>query len=359
LYHLREHPVNQKIGLGVIFIHFFKEDDAMKIEKRASGSYRVRKMYKGQMYTVSFDHKPTQKEAMLAMADELQKVQTKHESMDFQSAAEKYIDSKRNVLSPTTIRGYKSSLKTISKKFQEINVHDITALDIQTEINRLSKEHSPKTVRNYHGFISAVLGTFCPNLKICTTLPQKVKNEPYIPSDNDVKQILEYVKDTEFEIPIILACYGLRRSEICALTVDDLDGDVIRIYKAKVLNENTRWIEKTTKTTSSTREIIIPMEIADKIREKGRIYRGHPNSITIYLGKVEKRLGIPHFSLHKLRHYFASKMSALNVPEADIMRMGGWETDHVMKSVYRHSMIDKQEQAKREAAEKLRSSLFS
>ena len=234
--------------------------------------------------------------------------------MDFQSAAEKYIDSKRNVLSPTTIRGYKSSLKTISKKFQEINVHDITALDIQTEINRLSKEHSPKTVRNYHGFISAVLGTFCPNLKICTTLPQKVKNDPYIPSDNDVKQILEYIKDTEFEIPIILACYGLRRSEICALTVDDLDGDVIRINKAKVMDENARWVEKTTKTTSSTREIVVPMEIADKIRERGRIYRGHPNSITIYLGKAEKRLGIPHFSLHKLRHYFASKMSALNVP---------------------------------------------
>ena len=41
-----------------------KEDDAMKIEKRGPDSYRVRKMYKGQMYTVAFDHKPTQKEAM-------------------------------------------------------------------------------------------------------------------------------------------------------------------------------------------------------------------------------------------------------------------------------------------------------
>lgn len=57
-------------------------------------------------------------------------------------------------------------MKTISNKFLEINIHDITALDIQTEINLLSKEHSPKTVRNYHGFISAVLGTFCPSLKI-------------------------------------------------------------------------------------------------------------------------------------------------------------------------------------------------
>lgn len=72
----------------------------MKIEKRASGSYRVRKMYKGQMYTVTFDHKPTQKEAMLEMAKELEKVQNKCKRMDFRSAANEYIESKRNVLSP-------------------------------------------------------------------------------------------------------------------------------------------------------------------------------------------------------------------------------------------------------------------
>ena len=63
-------------------------------------------------------------QAMLAMADELQKVQKKHESMNFKAAAEEYIETKRNILSPT----------------------------------------SPKTVRNYHGFISTVLGTFYPNL---------------------------------------------------------------------------------------------------------------------------------------------------------------------------------------------------
>ena len=101
------------------------------------------------------------------------------------------------------------------------------------------------------------------------------------------------------------------------------------------------------------------MEIADKIRERAYIYKGYPGEITKFLSVTQKKLDMPHFSIHKLRHYFATKMSALNVPEADIMRMGGWETDHVMKSVYRHSMMDKQEQAKREAAEKLRSSLFS
>ncbi len=39
-------------------------------------------------------------------------------------------------------------------------------------------------------------------------------------------------------------------------------------------------------------------------------------------------------------------------------RMGGWETDHVMKSIYGLSMMDKAEEAKRNVAEKLRETLF-
>ena len=331
----------------------------MKIEKLPSGSYRVRKMCNGKMYTVVFDRKPTQKEALLAMTDRLKNLQeAKHTCLTFRDAGAQYIESKRNVLSPSTVRLYKVTLNCLSEKFISMNLHDISAMDIQTEINRLSKDHSPKTVRNYHGFISAVLGAFRPDMKIYTTLPQRIKNEPYIPSDEEIKRILDYSKGTEYEIPLMLACYGLRRSEICALTLSDLDGDILHINKAKVLGDG-EWVEKGTKTTAGTRDIIIPAYIADKIREKGYIYKGHPNSISEYLAATEKRLGIPQFTMHKLRHYFASKMSALNVPEADIMRMGGWESDHVMKSVYRHAMIGRDEAAKRDAANRLGNVLFS
>lgn len=310
----------------------------MKIEKLPSGSYRMRKMYKGKMYTVVTDYKPTQKEAIQPMVDELDKVQEKHREMTFRIAAEKYIETKKNVLSPATIRGYTSIIHNILDKFMGENVHDITPLDVQSEVNRLAKEHTPKTIRNYHGFISAVLSTFCPNLRLNTTLPQKVKNEPYIPSDDEVKRILEYAKGTDYEIPLILACYGLRRSEICALTLEDINGDVVSITKAKVLDEDKNWVIKSTKTTSSTREVIIPAAVADQIRRKGYIYNGYPDNILKFLKKSEDTLGIREFPLHKLRHYFASKMSAMNVPDADIINIGGWETDHVMKSVYRHSI---------------------
>ena len=331
----------------------------MKIEKLPSGSYRIRKTYKGQVYTVVFDSKPTQKEALQAMAKELDKIQSAKANMTFQRAAESYVEMKRNVLSPRTIKEYSEVVNRFPSWFCQLPVSDVTQIHINKLVNEVSKGRSPKTVSNYHGFVSAVLGTFCPNLKISTTLPQKVKNNPYTPSQEDVKKILAEVSGTKYEIPITLACYGMRRSEICALQVEDVDCDVVHINKALVLNENKEWVVKTTKTTESTRDIIIPAKLAEKIQEQGYVYKGHPGSITKCLERIEVKLGIPKFPLHKLRHYFASQMSSLGVPEADILRMGGWETDHVMKSVYRHSMMDKEEQAKRDAAEKLRNALFN
>ena len=331
----------------------------MKIEKLPSGSYRIRKMYKGTTYTVITEYKPTQKEALQLMSAEMDKAQENHKRMTFQAAGEEYIESKRNILSPTTIRGYSSAMRTISKKFLEENIHDVTTMDIQAEINRLTVSHKPKTVRNYHGFISAVLGMFRPELKIYTTLPQKIKNEPYTPSIDDVKKILSEVQGTEYEIPITLACYGMRRSEICALTPDDIEGDIVHINKALVQNDKKEWVIKTTKTIESTRSIIIPHALAEKIIGKGYVYKGHPGCITKHLEKIEKSLGIPKFPLHKLRHFFASEMSFLGVPEADILKLGGWGTDHVMKAVYRHSMIDKEEKSKRDAAERFKQTLFS
>lgn len=329
----------------------------MKIEKLPSGSYRVRKMYKGITYTVTFEYKPTQKEILQALSEEMEAANLKKVQMTFQAAAESYIDLKGNILSPSTIREYTNTIKRLSRTFVEKRISDITALDVQKEINTLSVGRTPKTVRNYHGFISAVLGTFRPNLVLTTTLPQKLKNEPYIPSDKDVKLILKEIENTPFEVPIMLACWGLRRSEICALTINDLNEDILTINKALVMDQDKKWVIKTTKTTASTREVVIPTVLADKIRNQGFVYKGHPNSISKYLERVQDKLGIPRFSVHKLRHYFASKMSALGIPEADILKMGGWETDHIMKKVYRHSLQTKENQKK--ATDKLSNELFS
>ena len=102
----------------------------------------------------------------------------------------------------------------------------------------------------------------------------------------------------------------------------------------------------------------MPMEIANQIREQGYVYIGHPGNLTKHLRIVQRKLKIPEFSIHKLRHYFASVLSENGVPEADILALGGWETDYVMKNVYRHSMMSKDEKKKRDAMSQLKGSLF-
>lgn len=327
----------------------------MKIEKLPSGSYRVQKMIQGKRYSFTFDHRPTQKDIALREAAIIGL--GANEDMTFRQACERYLDMKKNVLKVNTYREYSGTVDRLSPWFVNMKISHIDQVAINKQINELAATRAPKTVRNYHGFISAILGTFKPQMNISTTLPLKVKNEPYIPTDEEVKMVLDELKGTQFYIPVVLASFGMRRGEICALEVSDIEGDVVHITKSLARDTDNNYVLDTPKTTESTRYIIIPMEIADMIREQGYVYRGHPNSITTKLIKVQKKLGIQRFSVQKLRHYFASTLSANNVPDVDIMALGGWETDFVMKRVYRHSKMKKEEQ-KRAAMANINNAIF-
>ena len=332
----------------------------MFAEKLPSGNYRVRKMIDGHRVSVVFDHKPTRKEMeedfMKAYAEKVTKKSTS--KMSVKDAMKEYNATKKNILKPNTYREYTLMIDRFPKWFLELQISSVDQAEINRCMNEFMEKRSAKTVRNYHAYLSSILATYKPDFIIRTTLPKKHKKEPYIPSDDDIKKILAELQDTEFYIPVVLASFGMRRGEICALTVDDIENDIVHINKSLSLNEKREWVIDTTKTVESDRDIIIPMKIADMIREKGYVYKGHPNAITEKLYKVQKKLGIERFSVHKMRHYFASTLSAHNVPEADILALGGWKTDNVMKNIYRHSMLGKKESKKRKATSHITKSIM-
>ena len=310
----------------------------MKIEKLPSGTYRVRRTISGKAVSVTFPYKPSQKEALKALEDKWSGRDRLR--MTFDQAAQEYIKGKKNTISPSTVRGYESIRKNLPDVVKNRQLEDLTAWDVQKYINDLSKDHTPKTVRNHHAFISAILATFNPNLTLNTQLPQKTVKQPYLPSDDDIKRILEAVAGTEYEIPFRLACYGLRRSEICALTPDDLEGDILTINKALVEDDKKHWHIKTTKTTNSTRQIIIDSSLSALIRSQNRIYDGHPGKLYKALQMTLKSLNIPSFPFHGFRHYYATTAHAIGMPDAVVMASGGWKTDAVMKRIYRHEKQD-------------------
>lgn len=317
----------------------------MTIEKLNSGSYRISKNYCGKRYRVTVKSKPTKREAEKIINEYItdardNKIDLKT-NMTFYEATEEYIQLKKNVLSPATLRGYDSLQKQISERLKNIRIDDICAIDIQKEINDFTVGHSPKYVRNYNGFISAVLGVFRPNLVLKISLPQKKKVELYTPTDEDVKKVFEVARGTKYETALQLAACGLRRSELIAITADDLDGNLLTINKASVADAKGEWHIKTTKTTAGTRTIVIPDIVAEKIRRDGYAFKGSPYCITKNLHKFQDKAGVPRFRLHDLRSYYASMMHSLGVPDSYIMQSGGWASDYVMKNVYRKALNDK------------------
>lgn len=266
--------------------------------------------------------------------------------MTFGEALDEYIDKRSSVLSPRTIMDYKRTRKNDIQILMDIPIRDITQEDIQDAINIDSKKHSPKTVRNTHGLIAAVLHTYRPDFALNTALPKKVRPELYVPSDDDIRKLTAYVKGTDMELPILLAAFGpMRRGEICALDTKNIKGNVVHVCCNMVCTEDKRWIIRQPKSYAGDRYIDYPDFVAVLWKgKKGRVTDLNPNNITDRFGDILKAAGLPHFRFHDLRHYSASIQHALGIPDSYIMARGGWGNDSVLKSVYRHTMESKEKE---------------
>ena len=314
----------------------------MKLEKLPSGSYRATQMYKGKRYRVTFDHKPTDKEVTIALANKMQEVNV-GERGTFEQYANEYIESRSNVLSPSSIITYERLINAISDEFKHKNLYDVSQPDVQKEINSYAVNHAPKSVRSLHGFISSVLGLYRPQFVLHTALPQKKPAEFYLPTQNDIKAILDNAKGTEDSIGFQLGVLSLRRGEICALEMSDLKGNELHIHSTMVWNKG--WIKKETpKSDAGNRIVYLPSELVKEIRKRGYFFKYSPNKLNEHLHKHQDKLNIPSFRFHDLRHYFASYAATI-MPESDAMALGGWKSDHVFKQVYRESMEEKRKKS--------------
>lgn len=315
----------------------------MNIRKNASGNWQIRMMIDGKSYVKTVKgKKPTEREAyeiILGMVNEGEKPT----AISFRLSASDYIKSRENVVSPATVREYTRMIDRLPLWFTDKNVYDIDQQDMQKLVNELSVKHKAKTIHCFHGFCVAVIRFFRPAVVFSTTFKQNDATEPYIPTKQEVDTLISLSEGTEYHIPLQLAKYSLRRSEICALTKSDLtDDNRIYVCKALVQDINKKWVIKEPKTEDSRRYVPIDDDLANEIRslDREQIYPFAPQNISNYLRRQQRKLGIQEFSVHKLRHYFASSLHGI-IPEADIQKIGGWKTNTVLRKNYTHSDIDR------------------
>ena len=280
----------------------------------------------------------------------------KNRSMTVLDAVKGYIDAKRSVLSPNTVRMYDSMTQhiTIDK-----DIHDLTKADVQAWISSLvDKDMTPKTVRNINGLLQAALLMYT-DRPIPVQLPQPRPPKTNCPSDEDVKKLIDAIKKKDDKcllISVYLACFGpLREGEICALENTDIKGNTITVNKALALSPEKEWVVKAPKTVSSNRTIEMPeFVIAEMKGIKGRIVPLTPMALYNRYRKLCKKIGLD-ITFHSLRHYGCSKLHALGMSDLYVMQRGGWSSDYTMKKVYRNIIDEEQKRQTRSALDQFES----
>lgn len=239
---------------------------------------------------------------------------------------------------------------------------DIDQFVIDREIaSLLGRGLAPGTIDDYVSNAATIIKRFRPDFTFKKDMiPEEEKKEEeeeiYIPTKEEVKALLQYTDEhcPQYYIPFALAAScGLRREEILPLTPDDIDDQYdLHITKAIVEGRN-GWVEKGTKKAVSKRIVPISKDLADRIKQQGYVYKGSPGQIGKALHRVIKQMGLKHFTLHKLRHFFVTELWQAGVPEPDILYLSGHsKRSDINKIVYTHPRIQN-DKDRRRAASKL------
>lgn len=313
--------------------------------------------------TVTYKTKKELEQMHRAFEDEI-----RHNPMidtSVQELVESYIRSRKTLgIEATTIRGYNTAAERIYSRFKGIKAAEVTSYIVQDFVSEMGEKYAPKTIRNTASLLSSAydnavrLGQLADNPCRMVTLPKKEQPKIDIFNEEEISRFLRALsaERLDYKVGYELALFcGLRRSEILGLKEPDINF----VFKSVTISKARHYIDgkdvvQGTKTESSRRTIAVPdfvlADIKALIEQHNSVQYEHtdyliqngfgkpmnPSALTTQIYRIEDKAGLPHVSLHDLRHTFASMLNKEKVDIAMIARELGHSNIGTTLSVYTH-----------------------
>lgn len=308
----------------------------MKALKTPSGKWRVvcysHKDPDGKEHYKTFT-KETKAEALRAGAEFMRNKTLSVCNMTLNEATERFLEAKKEVLSPSTYYQY----CWMSEKLDflgPMKVDRITSEDLQRFVSAYSNGRKAKTCRNMYNLILNVLKTYT-DKSFKVNFKQSEPLRYNVPTKSDILNLMD-AASKDLKVAIALgALYGLRRGEICSLTVDDLDFQkkTIHIHSDMVRTAGGWVVKDIPKTSTSDRIIPVDDELLSMLPEEGRICLYTPSTLSCRFIRLRDSLGLK-CRFHDLRHYSASIRAAMGFPTSYNVAFHGWRSDGMLRKVY-------------------------
>ena len=246
----------------------------------------------------------------------------------------------------TTLKGYNVTAERLKSYFEGIDAKNLTSYQLQAVIADMGEIYAPKTIRNTVSLLSSAydnavrLGQLSKNPCRYVTLPKNRRADIDIFSEEEIGRFITALSNQRLDYivayKLALFC-GMRRSEILGLREEhiNLTFKVVTIKETRHRVDGQDFVQDT-KTKSSTRTLALPEIVLADIEELIAQHNAFeykrsdyliqdgfglpmtPSALTGKIYRIEDEAGLPHVSLHDLRHTFASMLNAENV---DISRI--------------------------------------
>ena len=322
----------------------------MNAKKLPSGSWRARAYDQETKTTKSFTAK-TKKEAEFLASEWQLSHRCAPTELTVEKAIDRYLESKNNTLSPSTLRGYRIIQRNALGSLRDVRLDRLTELKLQTWANENAAKYSAKSIKNQFGLLSAILKQNKVRLDLDEVLLKpKQKNDYQIPTPEIMGKIIKQVQGKRVELPVLIALMcGLRQSEIAALTWEDYDGERLHVHAAVIPDEHGRLVRKEQpKSYAGNRRVDVPellrarLDAEERTTEHISPYRT-PSGVLKAFNTICENAGLPKYKMHELRHAYASLMLKEGVADKYAMERLGQSTPHMIKNVYQHTFRSEQD----------------
>lgn len=266
-------------------------------------------------------------------------------------------------LKATTVRGYKVDRNRIIPFMGNFIAREVTTYQVECFVADMAKKYDSKTIRNTIGLLNSAYaravrtGQLADNPCQRATLPKKQKPNIKIFSEHEMLAFFRALSDERIDYKVAyelcLLC-GMRRSEVLGLKEGDINIPLkcvtVSHTRHRVNGEN---IEQDTKTEQSHRTLALPDVVVEDINvlikahdvkykhtdyliQDGFGQPMNPSVLTNHIHDIEDKAGLPHISVHGLRHTFASMLNNAGIDIARISRELGHSNISTTLGVYTH-----------------------
>lgn len=271
-------------------------------------------------------------------------------------AIEKYIDQRKESLSPASIRDYNIIKRNGFQDIMFLKLKDFDEDVLQEAVNRESRRFSKvqtknprpisaKRLQNEYGLVRTVLKKYRKDIDFEEISLPKVP--PRQPELIQPEIILNIIKGTDIELAVLLSMWlSFTQSEIRSLTKSkSIDGDYITIKEVVVDGVNGATRKSIGKNKYRNRRHKMPAYIKQLVDQVDGDILVPMNGNMIYRKwtRLLDQNNLPHITFHDLRHVNASVMALLRIPDRYAQERGGWKTDKIMKAVYQQTFSDERE----------------